>query len=276
MKNFLLLVCMLVYTFGNTQSLTKLWETPQDLDTPESVLCDAKNNKLYIANIGGKEPWKADGNGFISILDLDGKTLYAKWITGLDAPKGMARVKNILYVADITNVKVINIKSGKITKTIEIEGSKTLNDVAADTFGNVYVSDSRGRRVYKIANDKYEVLIDTIDLKGPNGLFLDKGKLQVLDNSTLHAYENGKLTPILDGLTGGNDGIERISIRDMIVSCWSGTIYSIDYEKKTKKLLLDTTADKINAADIGINFKEKIIYVPTFFNNTVAAYKYNR
>lgn len=274
MKNILCLAFILIYSLSYSQTLTKLWETPQDLDTPESVLCDAKNNKLYVANIGGLEPWKADGNGFISILDLNGKTVNAKWVTGLDAPKGMAKVKNLLYVADVTNVKVINIKSGEITKTIDIQGSMTLNDVAADELGNIYVSDSRGRKVYKITNDKYKVILDTMDLKGPNGLFIDNGKLHVLDNNTLHVLKNRKLIPIVDGLTGGNDGIERISPKHMIVSCWSGTIYSVDYAKKTKKLLLDTTNDKMNAADIGLNYKDKIIYVPTFFYNTVAAYKF--
>jgi hypothetical protein len=38
-------------------------------------------------------------------------------------------------------------------------------------------------------------------------------------------------------------------------------------------VLLDTHEQKINSADISYNSKQRIVYVPTFFNNTVVAYE---
>jgi len=43
--------------------------------------------------------------------------------------------------------------------------------------------------------------------------------------------------------------------------------------KGEKKLLLDTRAQKINAADIGYDKKKKVVYVPTFYKNNVVAYQ---
>jgi hypothetical protein len=40
----------------------------------------------------------------------------------------------------------------------------------------------------------------------------------------------------------------------------------------TKELLLDTSKEKKNTADIGIDADNRIIYVPTFWKNTVGAY----
>jgi hypothetical protein len=40
-----------------------------------------------------------------------------------------------------------------------------------------------------------------------------------------------------------------------------------------KSKLLDTKAESINAADIGYDKKNKIVYVPTFWKNNVVAYK---
>ena len=38
-------------------------------------------------------------------------------------------------------------------------------------------------------------------------------------------------------------------------------------------MILDTRIDKINAADIGYDSKNKIVYVPTFWKNNVMAYQ---
>ena len=59
----------------SAQQLEEVWATDAIFDTPESVLVDRQNNCLYVSNIGGKEPWVKDGNGFISKLGMDGKII---------------------------------------------------------------------------------------------------------------------------------------------------------------------------------------------------------
>ena len=57
-----------------------------------------------------------------------------------------------------------------------------------------------------------------------------------------------------------------------MVSCWSGTLWHINL-KGEKKLLLDTRSTQMNTADIGYDKVKKIVYVPTFWKNSVVAYQ---
>ena len=78
------------------------------LNEPESVIFDKNNNSIYISNING-DPLKLDKNGYISKISVDGQILDKKWITGLDAPKGMAIFNDYLFVADLNKIWKINI-----------------------------------------------------------------------------------------------------------------------------------------------------------------------
>src|SRR5687768_3451158 len=89
--------------------LVKKWESDSTLKVPESVLYDAGNKVLYVSNIDGA-PDGRDGKGSIGKVGLDGKIIAADWVTGLNAPKGMALVKNTLWVSDLDEVTAIDIK----------------------------------------------------------------------------------------------------------------------------------------------------------------------
>ena len=139
----------------SAQQLEEIWATEAIFDTPESVLVDRQNNCLYVSNIGGQEPWKKDGNGFISKLGTDGKMLEKEWVKGLNAPKGMTIIKDKLFVADIDQVAVIDIKTGKITKIHTCEGSSTLNDITDGKGKKILITDSRGRALYELDGKKF-------------------------------------------------------------------------------------------------------------------------
>ena len=59
-------------------------------------------------------PTAKDGEGWISKLSPKGEVLEAKWVTGLNAPKGMRVQGDTLWVSDIDELVAINRKSGKI------------------------------------------------------------------------------------------------------------------------------------------------------------------
>src|SRR5262245_28410939 len=101
------------------------------VSNPESVLFDSAANILYVSNVAGDAAEK-DGKGFISRLSQDGKILDLEWVTGLDAPKGLAQAGDTLYVSDIDSLVAIDIKTGTIAKRYPAAGAKFLNDVAAD------------------------------------------------------------------------------------------------------------------------------------------------
>src|SRR5215213_6823416 len=94
---------------AQTHRLEKLWETDAVVRIPESVLPYQNGKKLYVSLIDGAG-WDADGKGGIGRLNADGTALDQTWVTGLNAAKGMALVGSRLYVADITEVVVINTK----------------------------------------------------------------------------------------------------------------------------------------------------------------------
>src|SRR5690349_9274043 len=106
----------------------------EGFSTPESVLYDADSDVYLVSNINGA-PAGVDDNGYITKVSPDGKIAEAKWIDGakdtikLDAPKGMAIANGVLYVADITNVRMFDAKTGEPKGDIKIDGSTFLNDI---------------------------------------------------------------------------------------------------------------------------------------------------
>jgi hypothetical protein len=278
MKNIILLTTgLLFFSLANAQvKLVKIWETDSTLKVPESVLYDAANKVLYVSNIDGTEPWGKDGKGSIGKVGLDGKIINAEWVTGLNAPKGMGMYKGKLYVADLTEIVVINIAKGTILQHLPVMGAVGLNDISIGANGTLYVSDSKGRKVYTMPVSfpkKMALVLDSNQLKRPNGVLIHKNDFYVLDDGTMYRLEkNRSLTKITDGMEGGTDGIENVQGKDFIVSCWGGAIWYVK-EDGTKTLLLDTREQKINSADIGYDTKNKIVYVPTFWKNSVVAYQ---
>jgi len=251
--------------------LEKLWETDSVLKVPESVLFDGDHKVLYASNIDGTDPWAKDGKGSVAKVGLDGKVIATEWVSGLNAPKGMGLYMGKLYVADLNELVVIDIAGGKIEKRIAVTGAEGLNDVSVSKSGTVYVSDSKLKKIFTVKDGVSELLLDT--LKGPNGVLMRGDDFYLLDAGGMFKMNKDKtLTKITDGMDGGTDGIENISGNDFIVSCWQGVVWYVNADGK-KEQLLDSRPDKKNSADIGMDAKNKIIYVPTFWRNTIVAYR---
>ncbi len=254
---------------AQSHSLVKRWETDTLLRTPESVLYDAKEKILYVSEIDGV-PNEKDGKGAIAKVSLDGKILSTNWVTGLNAPKGMGIYKGKLYVADLTEVVVIDIEKAKIVQRIPVEGSVFLNDISIDKEGIVYVSDTRNYKVYRIEKGFVVTLLQ--NLQGPNGLLAVGDELLILDKGALQKMlASGSITNVTDGMDPSTDGIECVKKDEYIVSAWSGVIYYV-FANGSKQTLLDTRAQKLNTADIGYDARSRIVYVPTFYGNRVVAY----
>ena len=176
-----------------------------------------------------------------------------------------------LYVGDCGGLVVIDIDAGKIKNKIAVQDG-LLNDVVNDK-GTIYASDSKGKKVYAIKDGKASVLLDEKVLKGPNGLQVHKGALYVLDNDSLNRVEADKSLKVLaTGMPGGADGLENVTGDDFLVSVWSGAVWYVKADG-SKELLFDGKAVDTKTADIGWDPVSKLVYVPTFFKNTVVAFK---
>jgi sugar lactone lactonase YvrE len=249
--------------------LVKRWETDTLLKTPESVLYEEKGKFLYVSNIDGTPDGK-DGKGSIGKVGLDGKIIKVDWVQGLNAPKGMGLYKNKLYVADLTEVVVIDVLKGAVIQRIPVEGAVFLNDITIDKNGTVYVSDTRAFKVHKIEKNKVTTLLE--NLKGPNGLLAVNQDLLILDRGNLYKLlPTGQLFLMADTMDPSTDGIEMVRPNEYLVSCWNGVVYYIG-SSGAKQILLDTRQEKINSADIGYDAKNRILYVPTFYKNSIVAY----
>ncbi len=277
-KYFLLQVFSFVIvsvSFGQFihDDVEKVWETTEDLKVPESVLYDTGEQRLYVANINGK-PTDKDGNGFISTIDTKGNIQQLKWVTGLHAPKGMGIFAGKLYVSDIDQLVEINISDGDIVNKYDVPQAKFLNDIGIDKNGVVYVSDMLDNKIYILKDGEFRVWKTlTGEFDRPNGLYAEKNHLLVglkdrvikIDYSSKNA-ENYILN------TGSIDGIVPYGNGQYLISDWQGSTHLIARGKEKVKLT-DTTSDEVNAADIDFMAEEHLLLIPTFFANTVAAYK---
>lgn len=268
-----LLTIIAISSQAQTHSLVKIWETDSVVAVPESVLAfyqkDASKNILFVSLIDG-QPWEADGKGGIGKLNPDGKTYDSTWIKGLNCPKGMGIYKNRLYVADLNSVAIIDIKNGKIEKTITHDSTRMLNDITISDKGDVYVSDSKTGKIWKLEKDQLTLYFE--NMPGVNGLKAVGSDLIIgAGKSFLKADAQKQITKIAD-LPQGADGVEPVGNGDYIVTAWAGYIFYVQADGKVETLL-DTHLEKRNTADIGYDPVRKIVYVPTFFAKTVAAYQ---
>ena len=143
----------------------------------ESVATDGKY--IYAADIGKElSPTAKDGDGQIIKLDKDGNIIQSKWTQEkLNAPKGLAINKGILYVNDIDRLIAFDLKSG--TKQYEIDFSKDtgfLNDIAVWDNNTLYISATDKSKLYKVnlLDKSYSEFKTDKAIAGINGLFCYK------------------------------------------------------------------------------------------------------
>jgi len=267
---FLISILLFVLTDLTAQTFELAWETDAVLKIPESVFFDEIRNQIYVSNVNGK-PTVKDNNGFISILNTDGSIKKLKWITGMHAPKGMALNDSLLYVTDIDRFHVINVNTSKIIKTINVEGAGFLNDIALNPNGDIYISDMAKNYLLRFDGVKVEIWLTGGDeLVSPNGLAFFKQSLYVgTEHSILKVDPNDKNIKVHITETGPVDGLIPLGGNKFVVSDWSGRILIAGFE--TKVVLQNTADQNIQAADLGYIPKEKLILIPTFFNNKVVA-----
>lgn len=256
--------------------LQEVWRTDSVLRTPESVIYDKKRDILYVSNVN-MEPRQKDGNGFISRLDKSGNITDLHWIDGLSGPKGMAIVGDTLFAADIDEIVAMDINKASIIRKIPVNGARMLNDIASDSDGNLYISDTDANKIHRYSTGKLQEWMAQ-GLLGPNGLLVmgDTLFLAAQGSNNFAAINIPDLTMkvVADSLQHG-DGIAYTGIPGyLLVTNWEGEIFMINPDF-SKTMLLNTKQQQTNTADIEFLQKEKLLLVPTFFKNCVIAFSLN-
>ncbi|MFW5876866.1 MAG: SMP-30/gluconolactonase/LRE family protein [Myxococcota bacterium] len=252
-------------------------------ETPESVLYDEEADRYLVSNVNGS-PTDEDDDGFISQVSSDGEVTELKWIDGaegeftLNAPKGMAIVDDSLYVSDLNAVRVFDRESGEHQKDIAIEGSQFLNDVAADSDGVVYVSDTGVKpdfspapgkaAVYRIDDEgKAEKFAEGEDIGQPNGLVFDDGLwVADFDSSNVRKLDDdGSVTESWEAPEGGLDGLVVTSDGAMIVSSWEGKALYVRQDDEVDEV----QGNLDSPADIGLDTERDLLLIPLFNDDKI-------
>ncbi|QKI89342.1 SMP-30/gluconolactonase/LRE family protein [Thiomicrorhabdus xiamenensis] len=278
-------------------SLTALWSVTAMADqanqkilvsdvgfaTPESVEYYADQDIYLVTNINGS-PFDEDDNGFISKLSPDGKVVDLKWIDGADdkvelhAPKGMTIIGNKLYVADITQIQVFELPSGKQLSSIDVKGSSFLNGITPGDGDSVYVTDTGMKpgfeasgtdAIYKVwADGKVETILKDPEMGRPNGILYDNGDIYVVFFSSakmVKMNDKGEITEMPEPYGARLDGLVKLQDGSLAMSSWESS--SIDVYRNGE---YETIAEFLNSpADMDVDTKRNRLLIPLFNEDKV-------
>ncbi|MGH9039181.1 MAG: SMP-30/gluconolactonase/LRE family protein [Acidimicrobiia bacterium] len=255
---------------------------------PESAYWDAPTLAFYVSNFGGStlDPNGRDEDGYISKLGADGQV--TRWVTGLRSPKGIRRVADRLFVADVGQLVIIDPETAAIEAAIDLDaiGAKSPNDVAVDeASGDVYVSDMLRNAIYRIpaGTRAPEIFLESAELDSPNGLLVDGPNLVVAtyggstdpgdpnpptDHGILLLVDLAtKAVSPLPGMvkTGRLDGIEKLDADYLVTDNPGGRLLRIAPDGSAAEV---TTGLK-NAADLGLRTDDRLAAVPELSGGTV-------
>ncbi len=279
--------CLPTLTIAQGVTPTIAWELTEGVQSPESAYFDKDSGLLFLSQIGDGGATGKDQDGYLSKLTPDGKVVSLKWITGLNAPKGIRTHKGRLWVSDIDQLVEVDIAEGKIVSQTPMPGATFLNDVAIATDGTVYVTDTMECKIYRLRDGEVEVFAEGEELEYPNGLLVQGNKLVVAswgkpndDFSTevpgrlftldLKTKEKSLITP---EPFGNLDGLEAVREGRYFVSDWfAGKVYFVGRDGRSR-LLLELPK---GAADIGVIPSERLLIVPQMMENKVTAYRMRR
>src|SRR5690349_13132559 len=222
---------LLIAACSKTAPTPKLPITVDGLSTPESAVHDPAADVYLVTSIEGS-PFAADGHGYVTRISPDGKVLAARWIDGLDAPKGIAVGGDLIAVADLATLRRFDRKTGGAVDVIAIPGATFLNGVEPDgDRGDFFVSDSGMKgiaedpgmaptgtdAIHRVARDG---TITTVargpELAMPNGLAIRDGALSFVGFAgkgviTVHGTSSDVGASFLDGLVITADGCAIVS-----------------------------------------------------------------
>ncbi len=255
------------------------------LNQPESVIYDEKSDAIYISNING-DPLKLDNNGYITKISVNGQIMEKKWISGLDAPKGLAVSKDFLYVSDVNKIWKISIKN-KSKELFMIKDAGFLNDLVAHKDGTIFASDMFKNRIYRLKNNNLTIWKQSKLLESPNGLLIEGNFLII---ATWGKIKKGFETDVKGKLIKVN--IESRQIKKFFSTRPIGNLDGLVFNKNNGYLSTDwvngklitidkkgivTDSKKINkgAADLGILMHKNLVLIPMMQNNNLTAFEFN-
>ena len=237
------------------------------LESPQSFLADPATNSYFISNVNG-DPGARDNNGFITKLNGNAEIVGFKFISGgrdnttLHAPKGMALIEDILYVADLDTLRAFDKNTGQSITTVAFpthksaSGSMSLIDIAAGGQGLLYVSDMGGNTIYQVDTARQyqvSVLVHDERLAGPAGLAVHPktGHLVAVSWDKGHIMD---ITP---------DGMLTELVSNSFFTSRFQNLSGIDFDRWGNMYVSDPTKGKVWRMQPNKKFQVIAEYLPT-------------
>lgn len=255
-------------------SLTEAWITPPLFGAPESAAYDAERELLYVSNYYFTP---AGGTEVVSQVDLDGRIVNARWITGLDHPTGIAVRGDRVFFVERTTLTEADRETGEVVARHAFLGPGFPNDVALDEAGAAYVSDGQRGLIYRFDGDSIEVWFEGLPGFQPNGLFARGGELYVgdsgigsvvaidLETRSMRLVAHLGLGAIVDGLQVGEDGTV------LTTDYGSGRLWCFTPEGG-RQVLLDASRARLHLADFTWLPDRELLVFPTLVNGHLRVY----
>jgi sugar lactone lactonase YvrE len=235
------------------------------LHQPESIVYDSLYDRYIVSN-------KETGD----LVAIDNAGNHSYFATGLGSCRGVTIIDNAIYTACDLGVVGFRLSDGVQIFNVDVPGMSFLNDIEADTSGNLYLSDSDIGKIFKIKiSDQSTSILVNSGLSGPNGLLYDKENDRLLvccwgSNAPIYAVDRNsgalmllKITPLtnLDGLAEDSKG-------NIYVSSWgSNSVYR--YSKSFATAARLVSGNFSGPADISCRKFDNRIAIPNFNDNTI-------
>lgn len=265
---------------GSTDQAALSWNSQQDssdivfstegFSGPEAVRYDPDQDVYFVSNFNGGGNDR-DSNGFISRISAEGTIDSLRFMTGteaypLHAPRGMYITGDTLWAADVDGVHGFRRQTGEQLLFVDFTEMDPgfLNDIAADSEGNLYVTDTGTSQLYKIADGTPSVAADSLPAP-PNGITVgpESGEMILAPwgGDLSFPYfnpSNLELNEFTVSESGGNfDGIEFVNER-LIAASQNDSSLHVLFEG-SDHILINVPG---RPADIGIDTQRNRVAVP--------------
>jgi len=171
-------LAMLAASAAAGDATEPVWTITNGIGAPSHPLYDATSDSLFVTQISGVGDEK-DGVGVVSRLDLDGNMLDFEWISGLDAPKGIARQGTMLWVSDIDRLHRIDMQKAELMESLAVPDATFLVGTAVDGEGTVYIADMLASKIHQYRDKRFKVYAAGEALESPAGLVVAADRLIV-------------------------------------------------------------------------------------------------
>jgi len=247
--------------------LTSARSSSQNLyDGPESVAFDTVQNRYLVSNV-------RDGR----MIQVDSEGNQSFWGTPVTSYRGNIIVGNTLYATTGTVLIGMDLETAQFNFSFQVGEATSLDGMAADTSGYLYVVDTQIRLIYKIklSDGSHTTLVTSGLYPSPQDIVFDAEHNRLLVCSYTVAAPvigvdvvSGEITTVIGSTIGFHDGITIDPDGNVYLAC-SQPNKVIKYERGFGSPPETLVSGIRQPAGLDFNWRDSILAVPSFGGDSV-------